>query len=350
MQLRQICNTPHLFYKPWELRNTAVGEEIVTASGKMLLLDRLLPFLFSRGHRVLVFSQFSLQLDLLEDYCILRKWDFCRISGNVSHEERREEIARFNARGSQTNIFLLGTKAGGVGINLATADTVILFDSDWNPQLDLQAQDRAHRIGQMKPVIVYRLTTKETVEKRLLTSAEQKRRLEKLVIKKGTLANKRIDGEGLGKDDLEAVLLKDGIVYRHSGGGEQILSDEDLEALCDRYVDFLLPGSSDEIGDGVGADGDISGALRHMIVLRRVMVMPTPTRSLRLARTASPPPLQAPPLRMPRLMSRLTARRSRTRFLHFDTAGRSDRRYSYRNAGCFSVRRDRCGRHKALVG
>ncbi|KAH6660384.1 SNF2 family N-terminal domain-containing protein [Truncatella angustata] len=238
MQLRLVCNSPHNFYNPWTFdENLEVDESIVTSSGKMLLLDRLLPELFRHGHKVLIFSQFKMQLDILHDYCAdLRGWNVCRIDGSVAQAERREQIKSFN-EDPDFKIFLLSTRAGGQGINLAAADTVILFDSDWNPQQDLQAQDRAHRIGQTRPVVVYRLATKGTVEEELLLSADAKRRLEKLVIKKGGFKSmgQKLDDqhEELDKETLLALLLKDGEVYQHSGS-DRIFSDEDLDVLLDR--------------------------------------------------------------------------------------------------------------------
>ncbi|RYP82022.1 hypothetical protein DL770_005705 [Monosporascus sp. CRB-9-2] len=237
MQLRLVCNSPHNFYNPWAFDDSVpVDESIVTASGKMLLLDRLLPALFERGHKVLIFSQFKTQLDILHDYCAeLRKWNVCRIDGSVAQDDRRQQIKDFN-EDPDFKIFLLSTRAGGQGINLASADTVILFDSDWNPQQDLQAQDRCHRIGQTRPVVVYRIATKGTVEEELLLSADAKRRLEKLVIKKGgfrTMGQKLDTAETLDKETLRTLLLKDGEVYKHSGG-DRIFSEEDLDVLCDR--------------------------------------------------------------------------------------------------------------------
>ncbi|RYP48917.1 hypothetical protein DL768_005279 [Monosporascus sp. mg162] len=237
MQLRLVCNSPHNFYSPWAFDDSVpVDESIVTASGKMLLLDRLLPALFERGHKVLIFSQFKTQLDILHDYCAgLRRWNVCRIDGSVAQDDRRRQIKDFN-EDPDSKIFLLSTRAGGQGINLASADTVILFDSDWNPQQDLQAQDRCHRIGQTRPVVVYRIATKGTVEEELLLSADAKRRLEKLVIKKGgfrTMGQKLDTAETLDKETLRTLLLKDGEVYKHSGG-DRIFSEEDLDILCDR--------------------------------------------------------------------------------------------------------------------
>ncbi|PVH82662.1 hypothetical protein DL98DRAFT_586260 [Cadophora sp. DSE1049] len=234
MQLRLACNSPHNFYNAWP-DDRPVDESLVTASGKMLLLDRLLKSLFERGHKVLIFSQFKTQLDLIQDYAQeLREWIVCRIDGSVSQEERQRQIKEFNEN-PDFKLFLLSTRAGGQGINLASADSVILFDSDWNPQQDLQAQDRAHRIGQKNPVIIYRLATKNTVEEALLLNADAKRRLEKLVIKKADYKSKgqKLRDEVMTKEALKVLLKKDGEVFRYKSG-DQILSDEDLDVLTDR--------------------------------------------------------------------------------------------------------------------
>ncbi|KAH8804756.1 SNF2 family N-terminal domain-containing protein [Xylogone sp. PMI_703] len=254
MQLRLVCNSPHNFYNPWSSNaELPVDESVVTCSGKMLLLDRLLPTLFARGHKVLIFSQFKTQLDILEDYARdLRKWEVCRIDGGVAQDDRRRQIKEFNEN-PKFKLFLLSTRAGGQGINLASADTVILFDSDWNPQQDLQAQDRAHRIGQTKPVIIFRLATKGTVEEELLLSADAKRRLEKLVIKKGgfkTMGQKMDTNEEMTPEAIKALLLKDGQVYKYTGK-DKILSDEDLDVLCDR-TDEAYSRAEKGLGDRAG--------------------------------------------------------------------------------------------------
>ena len=238
MQLRQCCNSPHNFFYPFDLDdNTPVDETLITESGKMLLLDRLLPELLQKGHKVLIFSQFKTQLDLLETYCSeLRHWPVCRIDGSVAQTDRQEQILSFNESDSDANIFLLSTRAGGQGINLAAADTVLLFDSDWNPQQDLQAQDRAHRIGQTRPVIVYRFATKGTVEEMLLEKADSKRRLEKLVIQKGRFRNIRSDG-GADFAELQRLLGKDDGEKIDVAGGKDLLSDEDLAILTDRSAE-----------------------------------------------------------------------------------------------------------------
>jgi ATP-dependent DNA helicase len=238
MQLRQCCNSPHNFYYPFDLApdNAPVDETLVSESGKMLLLDRLLPELVRKGHKVLIFSQFKTQLDLLETYCEeLRGWPTCRIDGSIAQADRQEQILAFNEPDSETRIFLLSTRAGGQGINLAAADTVLLFDSDWNPQQDLQAQDRAHRIGQTRPVIVYRFATKGTVEQMLLEKADSKRRLEKLVISKGRFKSMR-GGDGGGADfaELQRLLAQADGERIDVEEGKRLLSDEDLAVLTDR--------------------------------------------------------------------------------------------------------------------
>jgi ATP-dependent DNA helicase len=152
MQLRKAANHPYLFDWP-VIPGTdtyLVDSNIVNVSGKMLILQRLLPALFSDNHKVLLFSQFTTMLDIIEDWATrLHEWNCCRIDGSVSQEDRQKQIKLFNTD-KETKLFLLSTRAGGLGINLTAADTVIIFDSDWNPQQDLQAQDRAHRIGQTK--------------------------------------------------------------------------------------------------------------------------------------------------------------------------------------------------------
>lgn len=159
MQLRKLCCHPFLFDWPVD-PNTGtniVTEDLINASGKMLMLNRLLDALFLKGHKVLIFSQFTTMLDIIEDWAnAYKKIRTCRIDGNTSLDVRRSQIKDFNegTGPDACNLFLLSTRAGGLGINLVSADTVIFYDSDWNPQMDLQAQDRVHRIGQTKVSIL----------------------------------------------------------------------------------------------------------------------------------------------------------------------------------------------------
>ena len=159
LQLRKVCNHPYLFDKmepgpPW-----VDGPHLWLNSGKMVVLDKLLKKLHGNKSRVLIFSQMTRMLDIISDYCHYRQYKTCRIDGKVSVELREHALRDFTKPGSDIFIFLLSTRAGGLGLNLAVADSVVLYDSDWNPHADLQAIDRAHRIGQKGKVHVYRFVT-----------------------------------------------------------------------------------------------------------------------------------------------------------------------------------------------
>ncbi|OMO61227.1 SNF2-related protein [Corchorus capsularis] len=182
MQLRKCCNHPYLFvphYNMWQ------REEIVRASGKFELLDRLLPKLHRTGHRVLLFSQMTHLMDILEIYLRLNDFMYLRLDGSTKTEERGTLLKKFNAPDSPYFMFLLSTRAGGLGLNLQTADTVIIFDSDWNPQMDQQAEDRAHRIGQKKEVRVFVLVSVGSIEEVILERAKQKMGIDAKVIQAG---------------------------------------------------------------------------------------------------------------------------------------------------------------------
>ncbi|MBW0473952.1 hypothetical protein O181_013667 [Austropuccinia psidii MF-1] len=260
MQLRKVCNHPWLFDWPIDPKTGeySIGEGLVSASGKMLLLDKLLKGLFDRGHKVLIFSQFTSMLDIIHDWAtILKGWSVCRIDGATSQDLRRQQMKDFNETvgPDACNLFLLSTRAGGVGINLVAADTVILFDSDWNPQQDLQAQDRVHRIGQTKPVLVFRLVSGNTVESKILQKASQKRKLEALVIGNGFDLTKKEEEDSDSDEDIQTILLgkpsnrskhksmkelaeallkTDGEKIILAEQGDEILGDSQLETLLDR--------------------------------------------------------------------------------------------------------------------
>ncbi|RKF54437.1 ISWI chromatin-remodeling complex ATPase ISW2 [Erysiphe neolycopersici] len=185
MQLRKCCNHPYLFEGAEPGPPYTTDEHLIYNAGKMTMLDRLLVRLKKQGSRVLIFSQMSRLLDILEDYCVFRKFNYCRIDGSTAHEDRIAAIDEYNKPESEKFVFLLTTRAGGLGINLTSADIVVLYDSDWNPQADLQAMDRAHRIGQKKQVVVYRFVTESAIEEKVLERAAQKLRLDQLVIQQG---------------------------------------------------------------------------------------------------------------------------------------------------------------------
>ncbi|KZT57459.1 hypothetical protein CALCODRAFT_496102 [Calocera cornea HHB12733] len=243
MQLRKVCSHPFLFEWPIDpaTGQQVVNDELVGESGKMLLLDRLLEALFKEKHKVLLFSQFTTMLDIVQDWATeFKGWDICRIDGSTPPLDRRSEMDRFNKGGDAPDaprLFLLSTRAGGLGINLTSADTVIFYDQDWNPQMDLQAQDRAHRIGQTKPVLIFRLVAAHTIETNILQRAGQKRKLEALVIAKGKF--RRPDGTMETKRESLAemaasMLALEGEKINIVAHGDEIISDKDLEVLLDR--------------------------------------------------------------------------------------------------------------------
>ncbi|KAJ7093359.1 SNF2 family N-terminal domain-containing protein [Mycena belliarum] len=259
MQLRKVCSHPFLFARAdddaWSLGRTPMAPEVLAAreaellgaSGKMLLLDRLLGELFRRGHKVLLFSQFTTMLDIIEDWAVdMKGWAICRIDGTTPPLERRDQMNLFQDAGDAPGaprLFLLSTRAGGLGVNLTAADTVIFYDQDWNPQMDAQAQDRAHRIGQTKPVLIFRLVSAHTIEEKIMQRATEKRKLEALVIAKGkfkmpaaaeagrrtTMAEMAADLLRLEGEQIDVLPADPGV-----RGGADVLSDADLEALLDR--------------------------------------------------------------------------------------------------------------------
>lgn len=251
MQLRKCSNHPYLFDGVEDRSLDPFGDHVVKNCGKLALLDRLLPRLKEGGHRVLIFSQMTRVLDILEDYCTMRQLKFCRIDGSTDGELRDQQIADFNAEGSEIFVFLLSTRAGGLGINLATADTVVLYDSDWNAQMDLQAMDRAHRIGQRNPVNVYRLITENSVEERILRTAMAKLRLDTLVIQQGRLTQQK---KNLEKDELLDMIRFGADKFFKSNTSEY--ADEDIDVLLARGAERAKE-MKDEIEKKVSASANI---------------------------------------------------------------------------------------------
>jgi len=204
MQLRKCCNHPYLFDGAEPGPPYTTDEHLVDNAAKMVMLDKLLKRMKSQGSRVLIFSQMSRVLDILEDYSVMRGYQYCRIDGSTAHEDRIAGIDEYNRPGSEKFLFLLTTRAGGLGINLTSADIVILFDSDWNPQADLQAMDRAHRIGQTKQVVVFRFVTEKAIEEKVLERAAQKLRLDQLVIQQGRAQQQA--KQAASKDELLGMI------------------------------------------------------------------------------------------------------------------------------------------------
>jgi SWI/SNF-related matrix-associated actin-dependent regulator of chromatin subfamily A member 5 len=242
MQLRKCCNHPYLFEGAEPGPPYTTDEHLVYNAGKMIVLDKLLKRMQKQGSRVLIFSQMSRLLDILEDYCVFRGYKYCRIDGSTAHEDRIAAIDDYNKPGSEKFVFLLTTRAGGLGINLTTADIVVLYDSDWNPQADLQAMDRAHRIGQTKQVVVYRFVTDNAIEEKVLERAAQKLRLDQLVIQQGRA--QAAAKAAANKDELLSMIQHGAEKVFQSKGPFGALADKGTELNDDDIDEILQAGES----------------------------------------------------------------------------------------------------------
>ncbi|KAJ6295378.1 hypothetical protein OIU78_023405 [Salix suchowensis] len=235
MELRKLCCHPYMLegVEP-DIEDTNESfKQLVETSGKLQLLDKMMVRLKEHGHRVLIYSQFQHMLDLLEDYCthkyfiiyfvfVVRNGTYERIDGKVGGAERQVRIDRFNAKNSSRFCFLLSTRAGGLGINLATADTVIIYDSDWNPHADLQAMARAHRLGQTNKVMIYRLITRGTIEERMMQMTKKKMVLEHLVVG-------RLKAQNINQEELDDIIRY---------GSKELFADENDEAGKSRQIHY----------------------------------------------------------------------------------------------------------------
>uniref|UniRef100_A0A8B9SU91 DNA helicase n=1 Tax=Anas platyrhynchos TaxID=8839 RepID=A0A8B9SU91_ANAPL len=246
MELKKCCNHCYLIKPPDDnefYNKQEALQHLIRSSGKLILLDKLLIRLRERGNRVLIFSQMVRMLDILAEYLKYRQFPFQRLDGSIKGELRKQALDHFNAEGSEDFCFLLSTRAGGLGINLASADTVVIFDSDWNPQNDLQAQARAHRIGQKKQVNIYRLVTKGSVEEDILERAKKKMVLDHLVIQRMDTTGKTVLHTGstpssstpFNKEELSAI-LKFGAeeLFKEPEGEEQEPQEMDIDEILKR--------------------------------------------------------------------------------------------------------------------
>jgi len=210
MELRKCCNHPWLIagVEEKEISDEVSDQEYmkktIEASGKMVLLSKLLPKLKADGHKVLLFSQMINVLDIVQEYMEYMGWAYERLDGSIRGTERESAIDRFSKKDSNRFLFMLSTRAGGVGLNLTRADTVIIFDSDWNPQLDIQAMARAHRIGQQRKVTIFRLVTRNTYESQMFVRASRKLGLDHAVLT--NLEVGRGSLEATDKDDINKLL------------------------------------------------------------------------------------------------------------------------------------------------
>ncbi|CAM8911859.1 unnamed protein product [Rhodiola kirilowii] len=271
MELRNICNHPYLSQLHTEEIEDYVPKHylpsIVRLCGKLEMLDRLLPKLQATGHRVLFFSTMTRLLDVMEDYLHWKQYKYLRLDGHTSGGDRGALIDRFNMPNSPYFIFLLSIRAGGVGVNLQAADTVIIFDTDWNPQVDLQAQARAHRIGQKKDVLVLRFETVNTVEEQVRASAEHKLGVANQSITAGFFDNNTSAEDR--REYLESLL-------------RECKKEEDTSVLNDDALNDLLARSESEIDvfesiDKLRREGDMD-TWRKLMSGRGVDVPPLPSR------------------------------------------------------------------------
>ncbi|KAI0148688.1 PHD/FYVE-zinc-finger like domain-containing protein [Xylariaceae sp. FL1272] len=250
--LRQCLCHPFCFNS--EVEDKSVSPEqmhrnLVEASPKLLLLNVMLPRLKQRGHRVLIFSQFLHSLTIIEDFLTGLGLEHNRIDGNLSALEKQKRIDAYNAPDSTLFAMLLSTRAGGVGINLATADTVIIYDPDFNPHQDIQALSRAHRIGQKNKVLCFQLTTKNTVEEKIMQMGKRKMALDHALIES-------MDAKEEAGEDLESILKHGAAALFSNESGDKIIYDE---ASVDRLLD-RSQAENTSAGDDASAETQFSFA------------------------------------------------------------------------------------------
>jgi ATP-dependent helicase STH1/SNF2 len=236
MQLRKLCNHPFVFEEVEDQVNPhrSTNDLLWRTAGKFELLDRILPKFQATGHRVLMFFQMTQIMNIMEDFLRLRGMKYLRLDGSTKADDRSDLLKLFNAPNSEYFCFLLSTRAGGLGLNLQTADTVVIYDSDWNPHQDLQAQDRAHRIGQKNEVRILRLITSNSVEEKILERANFKLDMDGKVIQAGRFDNKSTNEE---RDAMLRVMLESAENAESMENEE--MDDDDLNLLMMRHESEL---------------------------------------------------------------------------------------------------------------
>jgi len=237
MQLRKLCNHPFVFAEVENLMNPLnVSNDVLwRTAGKFELLDRILPKYKASGHRVLMFFQMTAIMDIMEDFLRYRGFQYLRLDGTTKSEDRSDLLRDFNAPDSPYFMFLLSTRAGGLGLNLQTADTVIIYDSDWNPHQDLQAQDRAHRIGQKNEVRILRLISSTSIEEKILERARYKLDMDGKIIQAGRFDNKSTETD---RDAMLRTLLETADLAE--SGEQEEMDDEELNMILARDEDELV--------------------------------------------------------------------------------------------------------------
>ncbi|KAM0788448.1 hypothetical protein ACM66B_001582 [Microbotryomycetes sp. NB124-2] len=246
MQLRKCCNHPYLLPNA-ESEPFEVAEHIVAASSKLVLLDKLLADIIPKGEKVLIFSGFTRMLDILEDFMGLRGYKYARLDGGTSRPRRALDIKLFQQKNSPYQCYLISTRAGGLGINLTAATTVVLIDQDWNPQVDIQAISRAHRIGQTKKVHVYRFVCQDSVEEQALTRLRKKLYLSAKVM--GSMKN-------------AADRPADEQIEEEAGPNEQ--NEDDAPKMTRGELAGILRGGAGALARWESEDGDAFTEFRNM--------------------------------------------------------------------------------------
>ena len=270
MQLKKCCNHPYLLQAaqeeaPLTANRMYEGNALIKSCGKLELLSKMLIRLKETGHRVLIFSQMTKMLDVLEDFLEFLGYKYERIDGSITGSERQDAIDRFNAPGAQQFVFLLSTRAGGLGINLATADTVVIYDSDWNPHNDIQAFSRAHRIGQQNKVMIYRFVTRSSVEERIAQVAKKKMMLTHLVVRPG-MGSSAAAATGGDKKTANAMSKKELDDILRFGTEDLFKDDENDENRIhydDAAVENLL--NRDQVAQAPEGEGEESEGLNEYL-------------------------------------------------------------------------------------
>uniref|UniRef100_A0AAQ5Y3Q3 Chromatin-remodeling ATPase INO80 n=1 Tax=Amphiprion ocellaris TaxID=80972 RepID=A0AAQ5Y3Q3_AMPOC len=284
----------------WSFIRIPDKESLITESGKLHTLDILLSRLKAQGHRVLIYSQMTRMIDLLEEYMVYRKHTYMRLDGSSKISERRDMVADFQSR-TDIFVFLLSTRAGGLGINLTAADTVIFYDSDWNPTVDQQAMDRAHRLGQTKQVTVYRLICQGTIEERILQRAKEKSEIQRVVISGGnfkpdTLKPKEVVSLLLDDDELEKKLRQRQEEKRQQEESSKVKErkrkrekyaekkkNEESENKRKKEVNLVISHAPSADNSNLSADGDDS-----FISVEMDSAMPSPFSEISLSSELQP--------------------------------------------------------------
>lgn len=248
MQLRKCVNHPYLFFQDHSSM-VVDSPDLWRCAGKFDMLDACITKFLKSGHRILVFNQMTKVVDLQVRLLKYRKIPFYRLDGTTAPDARKRMVSDFNDSNSDVNVFLLTTRAGGLGVNLQTADTVIIFDSDWNPSMDQQAQDRAHRIGQRREVLILRMITAKSVEEDVLERASFKRGLEEKIIRAGMFNESSKDSE---RQAMLRELLR---VEEAASEGED--GEPDADGMpTDEEINRLLARSEEEFDMFQAIDGE----------------------------------------------------------------------------------------------